>query len=104
MTTYALIDPPLPGTTNARRLTVPAGQAVVLRPGRPGFSLSVVPVAGGTALVEITASPSDLAPDACTWHALDIAQSGAMLYMVPGPVSALRISATTQAAAVELVA
>lgn len=104
MTTYALTDPPLPGTTNARRLTCPAGQSLLLRHGRPSCAVSVVPAEGGTALVEVTASPSDVAPDACLWHALGDASASPELHGLLFPVAAVRITASAAAAVVEIVA
>lgn len=94
---YALIDTARPGEYPARRLEVPAGQAVVLRPGRGPWSLSVVPASGGTVLAEVTVSPGEVAPDLCTWHPLGAAVTSAELYFVRGPVAAVRVSASAGA-------
>lgn len=101
MTTYAVSDPAVPGSVSTRRLSVPAGHAVVLRPERLPWSLSVVPGAGGTALAEVTASLPSTELDSCVWHELGVAGSK-MLYCWKWPVSAVRVSAMTADAVVEL--
>jgi hypothetical protein len=103
MTTYATIADLPHGIHRGSHYAVPAGQSVVLRPDGAPWTLSVVPGSGGSVTVEVTCSPSTLHPDAMTWHAIDTAASGPMLYSFPGPVSGVRIAASDAAASAELV-
>jgi hypothetical protein len=88
-------------TNSIQRTTVAAGESETLIPGDAPWSLSVAPGAGGTATVSVTLSePTDVG---ALWHTLDDAPiSEAKLYMVPGPVAAIKVLATTEDADVEL--
>lgn len=114
-TTYAYTAPAGHLFAKAERHAIPAGASVLLRPGtvpigkapKPAtaWCLSVIPGAGGTALAEVSVSLPTDDPDAMHWHPLSAAPvSAATLYVFPGPVAAVRVSATTAAAVAELLA
>lgn len=87
----------------AIRTTIPADESVVLVPRGAPWSLSVTPGEGGSATVEVTVG--DPADAAATWHPLDLLPlTTAKLYLFPGPVAGVRISATTAPATAELMA
>jgi hypothetical protein len=83
--------------------TVPADASLVLVPHAAPWSLSVSPGEGGTVAVAVTVSdPEDAA---AVWHALDDDPlTAATLYLFPGPVSGVRISAVDAEALAELMA
>jgi hypothetical protein len=87
----------------AIRTTVPADEAVILTPRAAPWSLSVSPGEGGTVAVAVTVSdPED--PGA-VWHALDEAPLAApTLYLFPGPVAGVRVTAADAVASAELMA
>lgn len=85
----------------ATRPTVPAGEAVILRPRGAPWSLAVTPGDGGSAAVAV--SLSDPADADVIWHDLDETPlTERRLYLFPGPVAAVRVSATDAVARVEL--
>jgi len=84
-----------------QRITVPAGESAVLIPSSAPWSLSLSPGAGGTVAAAVTLSdPEDVA---ALWHDLEEAALDAdKLYIFPGPVAGIRVTAATAAAAAEL--
>jgi hypothetical protein len=87
----------------AIRTTVPADESVILVPRAAPWSLSVSPGDGGTVAVAVTVSdPEDAA---AVWHALDPDPLGSPnLYLFPGPVAGVRITAAVASASAELMA
>lgn len=87
----------------AIRTTVPADAAVIIRPRAAPWSLSVAPGAGGTVSVDVTVS--DPADPAAVWHTLAPDPLAAPnLYLFPGPVSGVRVTAAAADAVAELMA
>jgi hypothetical protein len=90
------------------RRVVAAGTSSVLFPTAAPWTLSVVPESGGTATVDVTATPRELwklNESLAVWHALDDEPiDAATLYAFPGPVVAIRVTATTENAVMEIAA
>lgn len=90
------------------RRVIAAGTSNVFFLGAAPWTLSVVPESGGTATVDVTATPRDvwkLNESLAVWHALDDEPiDAATLYAFPGPVLAIRVTATTENAVMELAA
>ncbi len=87
----------------ASRYTVPADESLILTPRGAPWSLSASPGEGGTVAVAVTVS--DPADPGAVWHPLDEAPlAAAQLYLFPGPVSGVRISAVDAPAVAELMA
>jgi hypothetical protein len=85
----------------AIRTTVPADESVILVPRAAPWSLSVSPGDGGTVAVTVS-DPEDAA---AVWHALDPDPLGSPnLYLFPGPVAGVRITAAVASASAELMA
>lgn len=90
----------------AIRTTVLADAAVILTPRAAPWTLSVAPGDGGTVTLEVSATPAaQLGPDgtSAAWHALGEPLTEAALLVFPGPVVAVRVTASSAAAGVELV-
>lgn len=88
--------------------TVTAGSSSVLFPAGAPWTLSVSPESGGEATVEVTVTPYatwKLNEALAVWHALDDEPiSDTTLYAFPSPVVAIRVTAVTENAAMELCA
>lgn len=90
------------------RRTVTAGHSSVLFPASAPWTLSVSPESGGTATVEVTVTPREvwkLNESLALWHQLDDDPIDTVaLYAFPSPVVAIRVTAITEDAVMELVA
>lgn len=85
---------------------IPAGASLILAPGSAPWTLSVAPGDGGAVTLEISATPAaQLGPAgaAAAWHALGEPLTESALLVFPGPVVAVRVTASSAAAVVELV-
>lgn len=100
-TTYAAVDNHYSQAVCVSH-TIPAGQAVVLRPQSAPWTLHVIPGNGGSALVEVSCS-SGTNPDAMHWHTVDTSTTSD-IYRWSSPVSAIRVTAAVSDAVVEMVA
>jgi hypothetical protein len=95
--------PGLPWPTAVRH-TVAAADSLVLTPSRGPWTLSVSPAAGGSYLVEVSASPPSSASGDVIWHPLEDSLTEKQMFSFPSPVAAIRVTATGAASIVELVA
>ncbi|AFL76232.1 hypothetical protein [Thiocystis violascens] len=85
---------------------VAAGASLILAPGGAPWSLSVLPEAGATVTLAVTATPaSAVGADGAgaAWHPLGEPLTAETLIVFPGPVTALRVSAAGAGTTVELI-